>query len=50
MKDDTQDINTVAADEQASIDAVEARGALFMPEDTVVGRRQANLGATQMQK
>jgi hypothetical protein len=48
---DSQDNNDMATAEDLSPSgALAFAGEVFMPEDTVVGRRQPFLGATQMQK
>ena len=42
--------DTHVAENAFVIHAAESKGAMGMPEDMVVGRRESKLGATQMQK
>jgi hypothetical protein len=42
--------DTHVAENASMIPAPESQGAMGMPEDTVVGRRESNMGVTQMQK
>jgi hypothetical protein len=41
---------TDVAENASVIHAPESEGAMVMPEDTIVGRRKSDMGATQMQK